>query len=684
MADFQFLRPLWLLASIPLGLLLIWRMRAGISSDPWKGIVDERLLHHLRPVTPGQRDIGIIGGVAVAGLLAILALAGPVWDKVPPPHYRSSTPPLVIVLDLSRSMDATDLRPSRLAIARTVIHSLLERLPPRETGLLVFAGGAHRVMPLTEDRRLTQTLLQQLETGMMPVQGSNASAGLGLAYRLLQQAGSKQGDVLLVSDGVDELAGNRAATLATAGYRLLVLGIGTLQGGPIPDGEDAYLEVEGRPLLAPLDEAALRVVARRGEGIYLRWGDMTETLGRLLRDVAAPHMAVAKTVTDDAPGEVWRERGPWLLLFLLPIALLGFRRGLLGLLLLPLLLPLEPAEAGSWQELWWNQNQLARQRLKQGDHQAAADLFQDPLWRGTALYLAGDYAAAVDSLARSNQATAHYNRGNALLQLGRTRKAIDAYSEALRRDPDYAKAHFNLALARRLLASSGRKPPPLSIPRQPNGKRPPGKPAAKRPEHPGDQPRARPPAPPEQKSSRPRPDSGAVGGNGDRPAQADNKMGDGAGAAPGADKKGRGKPVERTMAREPERQSQPKPGRNGKPPGTTRPHRPPPPAASSRPAPRSSASASAPPLNADAKPAAAPPQRAERSPADTDPQQSKGPSPAAQDPQAQPRGSVANERQRAIEHWLQRIPDDSGGLLQELFRREHQRGQDLSRPGEPW
>jgi len=685
MTEFQFLRPLWLLAFIPLGLLLTWHLRAGVSRDPWKGIVDKRLLHHLRPATPRRRSMGVTSGLSAAGLLAILALAGPVWDKVPPPHYRPSTPPLVIVLDLSRSMDATDLRPSRLAVARSLVHSLLQRLPPRETGLVVFAGGAHRVMPLTEDRRLIQTLLLQLDTGMMPVQGSTASAGLGLAQRLLQQAGSTQGEVLLLSDGVDTLAGDRAATLAAAGFRLLVLGIGTPQGGPIPAGEDDYLEVEGRPLLAPLDETALEAVARRGDGHYLGWSGMTETLERILQDLADPRMAGAETAADTAAGEVWRERGPWLLLFLLPIALLGFRRGLLGLVLLPLLLPPLPAEAGNWQDLWLNPDQLARQRLQQGDYQAAADLFRDPLWRGTALYLAGDYAAAAATLARSDRAIAHYNRGNALLRLGRTQDAIDAYSAALRQDPDYTKARYNLRLARRLLATSGTAPPPLSLPRQPGGKRAPGKPAAPPPDGPVDQPLVRSPRSPEQGNHPPRSEGGRVAGGSDRQDPPDPEKG--ASALGGGDAGGQKASGNRRMpADKPEPPRQPTPKRNGK--RTAKTPQPGPASRSAGPKPPTRPPADAPAAQAktaDAGPPTAPPQKTDKDATSSSPSvQRKAPPAGTQETPVQPHPPSSLCLPPAPAHWLQRVPDDSGGLLQELFRREHQRGQDLSRPGAPW
>jgi Ca-activated chloride channel family protein len=143
-------------------------------------------------------------------------------------------------------------------------------------------------------------------------------------------------------------------------------------------------------------------------------------------------------------GDEWQDRGPWLLLPLLLIVALAFRRG--WLLLLPLvLMPMWPvtAEATTWHDLWQRPDQQAAQALRNGDAKRAQQLAHDPAWRGAAAYRAGDYATATQALQRAPGSDAAYNRGNALARQGQYQQAIDAYDHALKLDPAHADAKAN-------------------------------------------------------------------------------------------------------------------------------------------------------------------------------------------------------------------------------------------------
>ena len=138
-----------------------------------------------------------------------------------------------------------------------------------------------------------------------------------------------------------------------------------------------------------------------------------------------------------------------MLLPLVLIAACGFRRGWLGVWLV-LLIPPPPAHAFSWQDLWLRPDQQASRLLEQGEASAAAERFQDPRWRATARYQAGDYAAAVEGFT-GKDADGRYNRGNALARAGRLQEALAAYDQALQQQPDHADARFNRALIEKLL-----------------------------------------------------------------------------------------------------------------------------------------------------------------------------------------------------------------------------------------
>jgi Ca-activated chloride channel family protein len=447
---FHFLRPWWWLGVIPLT-ALIWALaRRGHGAGDWAHVVDPQLLPFVLVRNAQHRTRRwALSLTALGALLAIAALAGPSWERLPQPVYREQSS-VVITLDLSRSMDATDIRPSRLVRARFKLADLLGRRDTGETALIVYAGEAYTVTPLTDDKDTILAQLPALTTDLMPSRGSRADLAIRKAGQLLEQAGTTRGQVVLITDGVDlDRALEAVRELRDQGHRLSVLGVGTPQGAPIPLKGGGFLnDARGSIVIPKLAEAALRELAGAGGGVYraLRTDD-----GDI--DTLAEHLA-ARPPGDQGgetglQTEVWREEGPWLVLLLLPLAALAFRRGQLALLII-LLAPLpRGAHALDWPGLWARPDQQASRALTQGDAKRAAELYSDPAWKGVAEYRAGDYEQAVQALQGLDTAQAWYNKGNALARLGRYPQAIAAYEEALRRDPDMIDARHNRDLLRR-------------------------------------------------------------------------------------------------------------------------------------------------------------------------------------------------------------------------------------------
>ena len=442
---FHFLRPWWLLALLPL-LVTVWLMlKQKLGRRDWEAVVDPALLPYvLTAGRGGQRRLpAVLTGVC--GLLAILALAGPVWDKLPQPVY-SSRSALVIALDLSRSMDANDIDPSRLVRARYKIRDILDRRPAGLTALLVYAGDAFTVTPLTDDTATIASQLDALTTDIMPVQGNRTDLALSLAGKLLRQAGAGRGDILLITDEVNLARGRDVAQkLNGENYRVSVLGVGTERGVPIPLQDGSFLkDARGRIVIPVLDEAPMRKLVAAGGGIYarLRPDDADiNTLLRLFHTVMDNGVTATQLRTD-----VWREQGPWLLLLLLPLAALAFRRGYV-LVLLCLLLPVpRPAHAMDWDSLWLRNDQRAARAMHEGRDKEAAQLFRDPAWKGAAQYRAGDYDGAIKSLKGLQGTENLYNLGNALARAGRYQAALDAYARALQQDPGNEDAKYNRKL----------------------------------------------------------------------------------------------------------------------------------------------------------------------------------------------------------------------------------------------
>ena len=434
----QFARPAWLWALLALPLLawIWWRRRR--SAEAWREAVDPHLLAHLLEARPDPR--GLFGLVAwlLAGLLAVLALAGPGWREVAVPLDAQGMAPLVVALDLSTASTASDLPPSRLLQARAKLAQLLAERGAGQVALVAYADDAFTVAPLTDDARNVALYLDAMSPGIMPVDGQRADRAIAHATRLLRQGQALRGDILLVTGNADTAAVAEAGIAARMGYRVSVLGVGTAAGA-------AYRDADGALAHARLETVALRALAVAGEGRYhalsIDDGDL-RTLG-----VLTPQMtAGGGSARSDASVRRVLDEGYWLLLPLLALVLLAFRRGsgfacVAMLALLPALLPVPAQAQAPAATPWQRADQVADARMR----------------AGTSAYRSERYDEALKTWTGLPGADAAYNRGNALARLGRFDDAIAAYDEALSQQPGMADAQANRAAVE---AARNRKPPP--------------------------------------------------------------------------------------------------------------------------------------------------------------------------------------------------------------------------------
>jgi len=198
---FQFLRPWWLLA-LPVFILIWTAIRKRFTYRGWESVCDRELLPYVLIERPVRRLYFVPILTTIACLLAVLALSGPAWQQLPQPVF-SSQRALVIVLDLSRSMVANDVKPDRLTRARYKVADILRLRAEGQTALLVFAGDSFAVTPLTDDVATIVSQLEALHPDIMPVQGGRADLALRMAIDLLRQGGIAAGDILVVGDEID-------------------------------------------------------------------------------------------------------------------------------------------------------------------------------------------------------------------------------------------------------------------------------------------------------------------------------------------------------------------------------------------------------------------------------------------------------------------------------------------------
>jgi Ca-activated chloride channel family protein len=451
-SEFHLLRPVWLLALLPLALLL-WRLlRSAGEGEAWRGVVDAHLLPHLLSGVQGRAQRLPLWLLAAAWLLLVLALAGPTWERLPEPLYQARQF-RVVALDLSPSMNATDLAPSRLVRARFKVLDLLRQSEEGQTAMLAYGAEPYVVSPLTTDVKTIAAQVPSLDTSLLPVAGARRpDLALDQAAELLRQAGAPEGEVILVTDGVENAAATNAAAarLHASGYRVSVLGVGTRDGSPVRSRDGGFLkDAKGAIRVSRLQEAVLRDLAAAGGGVYVTAspGDGDIALLRPGTPLAPGALDEEQTTQADR----WREEGPVLLVLLLPLAAFAFRRGWLSpLLLLVCVLPPD-ADASLWDDLWQRPDQRATRLLEDGRATQAAELFQRQDWRAAARYRAGDYEQSLQALEGLEGPDTDYNRGNALAQLDRLEEAVAAYDRTLAADPGHADARHNRALLQRLM-----------------------------------------------------------------------------------------------------------------------------------------------------------------------------------------------------------------------------------------
>lgn len=329
---FHFIRPLWLLSLLPAAWLW-WQVKVkSTESNKWRDVVDPALLSHLIEGGEGSGNRRYwFWWVAAGWVLCAIALAGPSWEQRDVPTFRNVSE-RVLVIDLSRSMDAQDVKPSRLVRVRQKVEDILKQSGEVETAIVVYAASPFVVSPLTNDAATIRSMLAALKVDIMPAQGSRTGLALNKARELLQAVKSRDGQILLFTDSpVDVVASAAAAELAQEGYTLSVIGVGTAEGAPIPNPRAGFVkDRQGNIVVARLDETALKSLASAGGGQYRLMTTDEADINALLRGFERGNSVARDDESGDQQNqtvEAWLDRGPWLILLLLPITAVAFRRG---------------------------------------------------------------------------------------------------------------------------------------------------------------------------------------------------------------------------------------------------------------------------------------------------------------------------------------------------------------------
>ena len=452
---FHFLRPWWFLGLAPVALIVGFYSWHKHHAGNWATIINPELLPFLmqgKAPSDGLSTKSLITTLTLAWIICITSLAGPTWEQLPQPVHRQDSA-LIIVFDLSPSMLAADLAPSRLVRGRYKLIDILKRRTEGVSGLVVYGGDAHTVSPLTEDSNTIVSLVPVLHPGLLPQYGSNVEDAIQVAVNLATSGGYQQANILLISDGVDPSAISEITSIVKdkGEYRLSILGVGTENGAPIPLGSGGFVKDtrSGNVIIPKLNISDLRRLASANNGNYQTISNDDRDIDNLLG--AMESLFGDSTQQTDRSFDLWDDQGYLLALLLIPILLLTFRKGaVVALLLAPLLFQSNSVEALEWQDLWATGDQQGAEALELDNAERAKSLFTHPQWRGSAAYRAADYETAAEAFFTDETANGLYNSGNALAKSGDFDSAIEAYERALELEPALEDAIFNRDLLEKL------------------------------------------------------------------------------------------------------------------------------------------------------------------------------------------------------------------------------------------
>lgn len=444
--DFEFIRPaiLWLLLPAS-GLFFIALLKHKKNQSA------PLIAPHLAPFVMSESNNKArqpLWLVALFCNLAIIFSAGPSFEEKQVPVFQSKSA-RVIVMDMSYSMYSTDIAPNRLMQSRFKALDMVELFKEGDTALVAYAGTAYTISPLTNDAKTLANLIPSLSPEIMPDKGSNVLAGLDMAQELLSQAGYLDGDIILITDGIEQQQQSDVSRFTNSSqYRLNIYGVGTAQGAPIKLPEGGFLKDNYGQIVVPtLNGSLLKGLAKNSGGQYANYQPSNNDIA-----IFSPQ-ANSEVLKSEKPNlALWRiDAGIYGLLILLPLALYLFRRSaLVSAVLLLSFLPQQNAHAAELPTLFKNTDQRALEAYNNKEYQQAAQARSSAL-KGAALYQQGQFDAALNEFSQDKSATGYYNYGNALAKAGQLEAAIDAYKQAQVKQDNFREAAENQALVEQLL-----------------------------------------------------------------------------------------------------------------------------------------------------------------------------------------------------------------------------------------
>ncbi len=429
LTNFHFIRP-WVLLLLIVPFLFLWRkVKIKNVASSWEDICDPNLLKFLL-IKENQLSFFSLKKIIYLGIFsAIIAAAGPSWKKNEIPTFVVENPNM-FVLSLAQDMMLNDITPSRLDRAKFVISDLADAFPQGQFGLEVYSEEPYIISPISDDVNLLKNLLPQIVANVVPDQGDRLDRAINLAIERFQSAGYSYGNIIIFTSDVGQrfdLALDAIQKAAQLNYKIYI--IDTSFSG----------------------NEKLQLLANKGHGFYISVKDTN--FQPLIDNISQMNDEQIKLSQNLRSNFV--DFGYYLVIIPLICTLIFFRRGVFFIFILFFAFD---AHAG----FFLNDNQTALRFFNDEKYEQAAQTFQDPIWKGVALFKSDKLAEALKEFEKINSDIAFYNKGLTLAKLCKYEEAKNAFLQTLKINPAHQDAQYNLSILEDLFEKAKTDPSVLN------------------------------------------------------------------------------------------------------------------------------------------------------------------------------------------------------------------------------
>ena len=435
--QFHFLRAEYLWIIIPIVFITVLGLFFYRESNSWKKNISKDLRPFVIQKGSEWKSRLMHFTVLLMFILGIFSFLGPTWNQEKSPTKKINSK-VVIALDLSQSMLATDISPNRLERAKFKVQDLLEANPRAETTLLVFAGSTHTVTPFTTDYKIILDQVSGLQPKMMPVKGTGFST-LFSKIDTLFTGNKAKGRIIIITDDLTEIPIALVSNfLQENNTELYLYPFATPAGANIPSfNQKSALDLQQLNRLNELEGCTILDMTLDNSDVE----DLAKTISNQL----------VFEDKSDAEDENWQDNGFWFIIPLAFIFLFSFRKGwALNLVIISFTLGScseenkEKVKELDFNDLWYTKEYQAQKEYDIGNYLDAASGFKDPMRKGTAYYKGGDFQSARVELEKDSSSQGLYNLGLTYAKLGLLDKSQEVFEKVFAQDPSNTNAKNNL------------------------------------------------------------------------------------------------------------------------------------------------------------------------------------------------------------------------------------------------